>query len=120
MGKIRVKTLGDEAQEQEQADQAKQRRQGKKAKKEHVKGVGLKGGQQITAMEGVELKSDIETTEETGGEKEVKKARKVKARVRSKRYLEAVALIDKTKQYPLAEALELLKKTARVKFDPTV
>src|SRR3989344_2271408 len=118
MGKIRVKTLGDEAQEQEQADQAKQRRQGKKAKKEHVKGVGLKGGQQITAMEGVELKTDVETTAEIDGEKEVKKARKVKARVRSKRYLEAVALIDKTKLYPLAEALELLKKTARVKFDP--
>ena len=63
MGKIRVKTLGDEAQEQAQANKTKKRREEKKAKKAHVKGVGLKGGQQITAMEGVELKTDTEITE---------------------------------------------------------
>lgn len=121
MGKIRVKTLGDEALEQEQVDKAKKRREEKRAKKAHVKGVGLKGGQQITAMEGVELKTETEgeAIEETG-EKEAKKTRKAKVRIRSKRYQQALALIDKTKHYSLTEALELLKKTAQVKFDPTV
>ena len=119
MGKIRVKTLGDEAQEQAQANKTKKRREEKKAKKAHVKGVGLKGGQQITAMEGVELKTDTEITE-AAEEKTAKKSRKVRTWVRSKRYQEVVALIDKTKLYPLTEAIELVKKTARVKFDPTV
>ena len=49
MGKIRVKTLGDEEYEKEQQKEAEKRRDAKALKKEktHVKGVGLKGGQQI-------------------------------------------------------------------------
>jgi len=39
---------------------------------------------------------------------------------RGKRYLESVKLIDKTKLYDPAEALDLVKKTARAKFDETV
>ena len=36
---------------------------------------------------------------------------------RSKRYKEAVKLIDKAKAYPLAEAVALAKKTANTKFE---
>jgi len=39
---------------------------------------------------------------------------------RGKRYLESVKLVDKTKLYDPAEALDLVKKTARAKFDETV
>src|SRR5690554_6875600 len=37
-----------------------------------------------------------------------------------KKYLEASKLIDPSKQYPLAEAVELAKKTNTAKFDATV
>jgi large subunit ribosomal protein L1 len=39
---------------------------------------------------------------------------------RGKRYLESAKLIDKMKLYDPAEALDLVKKTARAKFDETV
>lgn len=39
---------------------------------------------------------------------------------RSRKYLEAAKLIDRTKRYPLLEAVELAKKTNIAKFDATV
>lgn len=39
---------------------------------------------------------------------------------RGKRYLESLKLIDRERRYPLEEALELAKGTARAKFDETV
>ncbi len=39
---------------------------------------------------------------------------------RSKKYLEAAKLVDKSKQYSLTEAVELAKKTSITKFDGTV
>lgn len=39
---------------------------------------------------------------------------------KGKKYLEAVQLIDRTKAYSVAEAVELAKKTSFVKFDATV
>ena len=39
---------------------------------------------------------------------------------RGKKYQEALKLVDRTKKYPIAEAIELLKKTSYAKFDATV
>ncbi|MEJ8778701.1 50S ribosomal protein L1 [Pseudogracilibacillus sp. ICA-222130] len=39
---------------------------------------------------------------------------------RGKRYQEAAKLVDKSKQYDIAEAVALLKETAKAKFDETV
>jgi large subunit ribosomal protein L1 len=39
---------------------------------------------------------------------------------RGKKYQEAAKLIDRTKRYPIAEAISLVKKTSFVKFDATV
>ena len=39
---------------------------------------------------------------------------------RGKKYQEALKLVDRTKRYPLAEAIELFKKTSFAKFDATV
>lgn len=39
---------------------------------------------------------------------------------RGKRYLEAAKLVDRTKTYPLLEAVELVQKTSTVKFDASV
>ena len=38
----------------------------------------------------------------------------------SKRFTELQALVDPEKVYPLAEAIELVKKTATTKFDSSV
>ena len=123
MGKIRVKTLGDEASEKKQLQSDKTRREEKKLKKKtHVSGVGLKGGQQVTLMEGDELKpefaqsSDQDTQTKTKDKKKSNKASKI----RSKRYKEIQKLVEVNKLYPLSQALELVKKTATTKFDGTV
>lgn len=48
------------------------------------------------------------------------KTEKVITKKPSKRYNEALKLIDKTKAYTIAEAVEILKKTANTKFDSSV
>ena len=125
MGKVRVAKLGDEAQEKKLAKRAQARRQTKKSKKEHVEGVGLKGGERVSVVEGTQIKDEykklVEEVEEgvaPGEKKPSKKSRKVK--VRSKRYQELAKLVDKTKQYSLSDALKLVKQTSMTKFDGTV
>jgi large subunit ribosomal protein L1 len=39
---------------------------------------------------------------------------------KGKKYLEALKLVDRTKAYPVTEAVELVKKTATAKFDESV
>lgn len=45
---------------------------------------------------------------------------KRRARQRGKKYLDALSLIDRSKTYPIGDALSLLTKTSITKFDPTV
>lgn len=122
MGKIRVKTLGDEMQEKEQQKEAQKRREAKLAKKEHTKGVGLKGGQKIAAIEGDEIKPEIEALlhQESGTEEPRKKTKKARAKVRSQRYQTLVTKVDKDKLYALKEAIELTQQLATTKFDASV
>ncbi|OGG35153.1 hypothetical protein A2363_01075 [Candidatus Gottesmanbacteria bacterium RIFOXYB1_FULL_47_11] len=40
--------------------------------------------------------------------------------MRSKRYVEAASLVDKTKTYPLPDAVSLVKQTSSTKFDGTI
>jgi len=126
MGKIRVATLGDES-EKEQRRRADARRQTKKSKKEKVEGVGMKGGQRVAVIEGTainpEFKKLVEEVEEGVAPDESKRKTakgKRKQKERSKRYKEAAGLVDKTKVYPLIEAIALVKKTSLTKFDGTV
>ena len=140
MGKVRVAKLGDEEQEKKLAHRAEARRQTKKSKKplektrgkERVEGVGLKGGERVAVVEGTQIKDEykklVEAVEEglpageagvAPGEKKVSKRQK-KVKIRSKRYQEARKLVDKTKQYPLSDALKLVKQTSMTKFDGTV
>jgi len=71
--------------------------------------------------ESQEETTDSETKDkaETKVEKK-KKTKKGKAKVRSKKYQEVLALIDRNKKYELEEALELVKKTSLTKFDGNV
>lgn len=128
MGKIRAVTLGDEAAENEAKRKAEARRQTKASKKAKVEGVGLKGGERTVAMEGTDIKPEykklIEEVEsgETPAEsrKKAEKKKIVKVKIRSKRYQEVTGMVDKTKLYPLNDAIRLVKQTSLTKFDGTV
>ena len=127
MGKIRVAKLGDESAEKEQKRRAEARRQTKQSKKVKVEGVGMKGGQRVAVIEGTDINPEFkklidevesgETVEESA-KKQAKKVKKV--RVRSKRYVEKASLVEKNKQYPLSDAVSLVKRTSMTKFDGTV
>lgn len=126
MGKIRVSTLGSE-EEAEQKRRAEARRQTKKSKKEKVENLGLKGGERVAVVEGSEIKPEfkrlVEEVEQGEGALEgtkAKKAKKIKIRVRGKRYQEATKLVEKNKFYKIPEAVALAKKTSTTKFDGTV
>lgn len=127
MGKIRVAKLGDESSEKEQKRKAEARRQTKESKKVKVEGVGMKGGQRVSVVEGTDINPEYkklidevesgETVEESA-KKKASKAKKV--RVRSKRYVEKSSLVEKNKLYPLSDAVTLVKQTSMTKFDGTV
>ncbi len=118
MGKIRVTAIGDE----EAKKKKKQKREEKK--KVHLSGMG--GGQRVTMVGPTEAeleKLEEKTTESQEGKVE-KKAKKVKFQKskhsRSKKYQGLIVSIDKSKTYPINEALELLEKLQRKTFDETV
>ena len=103
MGKIRVKTIGIEDEEEKQKLDAKKRQAAKKA----------------------DFVKKAETAPETETPKKEKKEKFQKANgqnehVYSKAYVAKATLIDKSKKYSLTEALELLPKLQRAKFDETV
>ncbi len=126
MGKIRVKTFGSPEQEEQEKKKSKEKRRAKKA----VKAPGLKGGQRVVAVgpSEEELKAIDSQTPQTEAKSESdaketkskKKEKFAKVKARSKRYQASAQVLDKTKVYPMSEALELLAKFQKAKFDETV
>jgi len=125
MGKVRVKTFGDE----EKDLKAQQKKEAKKALKKAEK-EALKAEEKETVVKAVETPKAEATVEVTmveestkqGGKNKTKKekfAAKKKA-PHSKRFKEATSLVDKSKTYTLADALSLLEKLQKAKFDETV
>lgn len=116
--------MGDESAEKEQKRRAEARRQTKQSKKVKVEGVGMKGGERVAVVEGTdinpEFKKLIEEVESGEGAKLKKAKKEKKARVRGKVYVEKSSLVDKTKFYPLSDAVALVKQTSFTKFDGTV
>ncbi len=123
MGKIRVKTLGDE--ETELKEQKEKQR--KKEEKKLAKAPGLKGGQRVVAVGPTEEEIEKATPEpqkkEPIEEKSKKKSyssKKVTKQKHSRRYQKVLSLVDRNKKYLLKDALELLPKMTLAKFDETV
>ncbi len=138
MGKIRVKTFGDE--EQEAKDKAEM--EAKKAEKKarlSATDVADDGGQtredsveqnsessdvndqtNSTAQTEAAKNSDIpeKTKSSSGGKK--KKEKFIKKKVRSVAYKAKIMEIEKNKVYSLTEGIELLRKVKIAKFDETV
>lgn len=108
MGKIRAVTLGDEEAEQEAKRKAEARRQTKASKKAKPESEEKASDETVVSAE-----------PQTEAKKNTKK-KEVKVHVRSKKYQEAAALVDRSKLYSLPDAVELVKKTSVTKFDGTV
>jgi len=137
MGKIRVKTIGDEQAEEQEKKELKQKKEGKLSEaksRSAVKAVrvaGMKGGERVISVGPTEEELaaiDISKVEEIPGvsEEEPKKEKKAKFKtekrkqLRSNRYLTSKTLVDPKKNYLISEALELLLKMQNGKFDETV
>jgi large subunit ribosomal protein L1 len=133
MGKIRVKTLGDEKQEKQDAKKAQARADAKKAREEaEARHASAEGSTETKESASEEVKaekpesepvrnaSDGENTAEEPKKekKEYKKASPKKHKSAS--YQKIASLVDKNKAYKLSDALPLLEQIKRTKFDETV
>ena len=94
-----------------------------------MEGVGLHGGERVAVVEGGDINPEFKrlveeveggpaSAEATAGK--IKKEKRKKARERSRRYKHVSGLVDRTKLYPLTEAVALVKKTSITRFDGTV
>ncbi len=121
MGKTKTAFVSEEpkkgSKSSEEAYKEKKERQAAKVKEEKVHIAGLKGGQRIKTIE-VELPPTEISIEEPRSAEASRGLREPK--VRSKKYQEAKAKIDKTKLYPISDAIKLVKETSYSKFDGTV
>lgn len=134
MGKIRVKTIGDESFEEQDKKKKKIKRfekQAREAAEQHekfsfapsdTKAIDDKKASEGKAAEMTAVEPIIETSEEKTETPKPKKDKfkKKKKAFHSRNYQKLLALVDRTKTYALNEALELLEKLQRRKFDETV
>ena len=114
MGKTKTAIVSGEPESKTPKDKRKKKEKQQKSLKEKkgVKVPGLKGGERVVAVEAEPIV-----------EKEERKATKKterKVKVRSKKYIEAQTKVNKTKLYPLIEAIKLVKETSYSSFDGTV
>ncbi len=118
MGKIRVKTFGDEEAEQKKEEEAKAR---KEAKIAAAKGSAVKKVEPEVKAEAEVATQETTETEVEEAPKDVKhKEKKEEKAFHSQKYQALVDQYDKTKVYSLKDALEALVKLQRESFDETV
>lgn len=123
MGKIRVKTIGDET-EEKKSREARSRSARQKDARELAEVKKTEGAEEVKGTKEPEETQETKVIE--GKPQEVKEAKKKKytkkstGPTRSKKYQEVASLVDRTKTYPLSEALVLLPKLKLAKFDETV
>jgi large subunit ribosomal protein L1 len=132
MGKIRVKTIGIEEDEKDQKKKAKERAEAKRIEAAKKAGQEAKAAEEALddatasnatgagkAKDAQEKETTVRTEAKT--EKKTKKDKfKSKKAPHSKSYVATASLVDRNKTYTLAEALEILPKLKRAKFDETV
>lgn len=104
MGKIRVKTLGDQEAEAKEAEKAQKRSAAKAAKKGET--------EDVSAPKAETAPSEAKTKQKSSTASQPKHP--------SPKYREAVKLVEKGKNYNVTEALELLPKLTVASFDETV
>lgn len=131
MGKIRVKTFGDEEAEQKQKEEAEKRKETKKT----VKAPGGKGGERVVSVgPSQEELEALDSAKQNENEAEIEEEKphpakalrgkkekfKEKKEYHSQKYQFILGLVDKAKIYTIGDALDLLEKLQRKNFDETV
>jgi large subunit ribosomal protein L1 len=111
MGKIRVKTLGDEEKEKQEKKEAQRRADIKKAQEEGQKAKAQAAGDEEPVV--TEAKEEKKATKK-------KKFETKKGQTHSSSYMKIAEKIDKNKIYSLSEGIKLLEGAQRAKFDETV
>jgi len=106
MGKTKTAFIGEDLAENKNKDK-------KKEAKKDVRAPGLKGGERVVSIGG-DL-PEIETSKEN----ETSSSRR-RIRVRGKKYNDTKTKIDRTKLYPIKDAIKLLKETSYTKFNGSV
>ena len=126
MGKIKVRVLGDETLENEQKQKSKQKNKDKKFVK------GTKGGERVVSVgpseeeiahlqtPSTQTDNEIVKIKESKPKDTKKTFKKEKKSPRSKSYQKATETFDRNKRYSLTDALDMLEKLKRSKFDETV
>lgn len=141
MGKVRVKTIGDEETEQQDKKKSEVKRAEKKARsassgqarfaepgtvqslaEQNSETESADENKQELAFQGQALEPREDQAKELSSTKprKNKKEKFKKQKSRSSNYSAKVMEIDKNKTYSLSEALEVLKKVNLAKFDETV
>ena len=125
MGKTKTALIGEAPAEQKSGKEAYEDRMKKKdaaaakvdaGTKAKVRAPGQGGGQRVVAIE----EGPIVTEEATVPEASEEKKRVKKIKVRGRKYQENYKKIDKSKNYPLSEAIKLVKDSSYSKFDGTL
>lgn len=147
MGKIRVKVF-DETEQKEKDKKLAAKREAKKAEKEKAKKVDAEHSAVIPVKTGIQedpqkLKQEIndESNPTASPDARIREDDKqskptknlepkavskyaakkgLNKKIKSKRYQETAAMVDRKKNYKLEDAVELLKKFKKTKFDETV
>ena len=88
------------------------------AKKQQITKVGLKGGERIKLVSGgPEITPEVDMQVESD---KTQAKKDWKPKIRSEKYKKVKSKIDKTKFYPLGEAVKLVKEVSYSKFDGTM
>jgi large subunit ribosomal protein L1 len=130
MGKIKVAALGSED-EQKLREEKKVKREEKKKREEagkihipgmkggeRVKSVGAQSEEEVNKLVKLAQDTDKDQTEGIDGKKVSKK--KIRVKVRSQKYKQAVIKLEHKKEYPINEALPILRDVSYAKFDASV
>lgn len=121
MGKIRIKTLGDEEQEKKDSKKAQAKAEAKKTAEAAKKAAEDRASEETGESDEAKVASEVK--EEIKQEKKPKKKdkfKKSKESSRSKSYLAVAGKLEKGKTYKLTDALSLLPDIKMSKFDETV
>ncbi len=123
MGKVRVNVIGGE-EESLQKLEAEKRREAKKLAKEAEKTEEVKPAKQTSPKEAASVTDagpHHQIDSEAGEPKKKNMVKKsAKAKERSPRYKSSVAAREKNKVYGVKDALSILEKMSKTKFDETV
>lgn len=127
MGKIRVKTIGDETIEKKDQKKAEARAAAKKAREEAEARKAAKEAGETASIKTAQIEESPaeekklnEAKSASGGKTKKAKFATVKKQTHSASYLAVAEKIDKNKKYKIADAIALLPSLKRAQFDETV